>query len=124
MYSEQQQQRVLSAARGLRDTFERHMFGCWCLFAFGRMVAVVMNDNIVIRLDPDARRRALELPGAAPFTPRPGMTARELVRLPPSEVRSRARLASWLNAAYEYAATTAKPSSPQPASRRRGRRTR
>ena len=121
MYSDEQRQQVLAAARGLRDTVERHMFGCWCLFAFGRMVAVVMNDDVIVRLDPNSRRRALALPGAAPFTPRPGMTARELVKLPPGAVRSRTRLASWLRVAHAYAAATAKPPSPRQGKKRKTR---
>src|SRR5512139_748884 len=123
MYSEQQRQQVLAAAHGLRDTAERHMFGCWCLFAFGRMLAVVMNDDVIVRLDPDSRLCALELPGASPFTPRPGMTARELVKLPPGEISVRPKLAAWLRIAHEYAVKTAKPASPR-AARGRGKKRR
>jgi len=108
MFSETQRERVLAAARGLGGTVERRMFGCWCLFAFGRMVAVVMGDDVIVRLDPASRAWALALPGAGPFTPRPGMRMRELVRLPAGG----ARLRAWLERAHRYARAT--PARPRP----------
>ena len=84
------------------------MFGCWCLFAHGRMVAVVQGRAVIVRLDPASRAHALALPDAAPFTPRPGMTMRALVRLPDAVSASRARLRPWLARAHAFAAVDPK----------------
>lgn len=103
MWDEAVRRAVLAAGQSLPSfaaAEERRMFGCWCLFAHGRMVAVVRDDAVIVRLPREHRARALALRGAARFTPRPGMTMRELVQLPGDVARSRARLRRWLARAF------------------------
>jgi TfoX/Sxy family transcriptional regulator of competence genes len=88
--------RAVPAAR------QRKMFGYPAAFVNGRLFAGLFEDRMILKLPAESRSALLKLPGAARFEPLPGRTMVEFIVVPPSLVKSHARLKPWLESAYAY----------------------
>lgn len=104
-----------AAVRPLRGTTQRKMFGYPAIFVRGNMVAGLVRDRMILRLDDRDRPRFLALDGAKPFVAM-GRTMRQWVVVPPAMAGSLARLRPWLRRALSY--TRSLPAKP---ARRRAR---
>jgi TfoX/Sxy family transcriptional regulator of competence genes len=87
---------------------EKRMFGGLCFMVGGRMCCGVVNDDLVLRVGPDAYAHALSLPHARPmdFTGRP---LRGFVYVGPKGRRTDRQLRSWVARALAYVATLQNP---------------
>jgi TfoX/Sxy family transcriptional regulator of competence genes len=83
----------------------RTMFGYPCAFVGGNMFTGTHEHRIIVRLPEEKRRALLAQPGATPFEPMPGRVMREYVVVPGPMLDQPKVLASWLSAAFGYAAT-------------------
>jgi TfoX/Sxy family transcriptional regulator of competence genes len=98
-----------AAARPLRGTTQRKMFGYPAIFLRGNMVAGLVRDRMVLRLSQRDRERFLALEGAEPFIAM-GRSMRQWAVVPPAMATSPARLRPWLRRALIYSRTLpAKP---------------
>jgi TfoX/Sxy family transcriptional regulator of competence genes len=98
----------------------RSMFGCPGAWVNGQLFTGTHSSGWFVRLPEAARREALALPGAAPFTPGRDVTFREYVVLPAAIVEDDEALAGWLERAMAYAASL--PAKPERPPRRRAPR--
>jgi len=83
----------------------RKMFGCPAGFVNGNMFCGAHEENIVVRLDEDARASLLQRPEFRPFIPLPGQVMKEYVCLPRDRLTDVEYLGRWFNEALDYAAT-------------------
>jgi TfoX/Sxy family transcriptional regulator of competence genes len=81
------------------------MFGYPAAFVNGHMFAGVFQDSLFVRLAEKDRTELIAKHGATPFAPMPGRVMREYVVLPPSIVKSEAKLTAWLSRALRYVAS-------------------
>jgi TfoX/Sxy family transcriptional regulator of competence genes len=86
----------------LPDIAQRKMFGYPAAYVNGYLFAGLFENSMVVKLPAESRSELLKLPGATCFEPVPGRTMGEFVVVPPSVVKSRARLKPWLESAYAY----------------------
>jgi TfoX/Sxy family transcriptional regulator of competence genes len=105
----------------------RQMFGYPCAFVGGNMFTGLHEDNLVVRLSPEARAELLAKRGAAPFQPM-GRVMREYVLVPKAMTVRKQELAAWLAEAFRFASSL--PSKPDkrkakaPAAKKGGARSR
>jgi TfoX/Sxy family transcriptional regulator of competence genes len=94
---------ILSADAG-STIAEIRMFGGWCVTIRGHMAAGVLDDDLIVRVGPDAYEAALARPGARvfDFTGRP---SRGIVVVDGSSVRTRAALTRWVARGRDFAAS-------------------
>jgi len=90
------------ATTPLRGVEARKMFGYPAVFVNGHMIAGLVRDRMVIRLDMNDRERFLSLPGAAPFIAMKGRLMKQWAVVPPQMMKSPARLGRWLRRALSY----------------------
>jgi len=81
----------------------RQMFGYPALFRGGNYACGLFADRWVVRLAPDDLAAALELPGAAPFSPMPGRAMAGWASLPGDVVADDAALDAWVERAIAFA---------------------
>jgi TfoX/Sxy family transcriptional regulator of competence genes len=80
----------------------RQMFGCPAAFVNGNMFACLHQENVIVRLDADARA-ALQRAGGQAFEPLPGRIMREYLALPAAMLGDPRRLRRWLGRAFAHA---------------------
>jgi TfoX/Sxy family transcriptional regulator of competence genes len=80
----------------------RKMFGYPAVFVNGNMIAGLVRDRMVIRLDAVDRERFLTLPGATPFVAMKGRVMKQWAVVPPTMLKSPARLGRWLGRALAH----------------------
>jgi TfoX/Sxy family transcriptional regulator of competence genes len=78
------------------------MFGCPAAFVNGNMFSCLHQENVIVRLDADARA-ALQRAGGQAFEPLPGRVMREYLALPAAVQADPRRLRRWLGQAFAYA---------------------
>jgi TfoX/Sxy family transcriptional regulator of competence genes len=83
----------------------RTMFGYPALFVGGNMACGLFADGWVLRLGEADAAEALALPGAAPFAPMPGRTAKGWVLLPKAIVADDEALDGWVARSEAHAAS-------------------
>lgn len=83
------------------DADVRKMFGLDAFVCRGLMFAAVIDDDLVVRLDPPAQEEALALSGAGAWTPDPDEES-EYIRIPGVHVSTDEILRQWIARAYEY----------------------
>lgn len=103
-YDEQLAERVRDLLAPRDDVTERKMFGGVGFMVGGNMCVGVMNDDLIVRLDPPEAEQALAEPNVRPFdfTGRPmkGFLFVESDRVADDE-----GLAEWVDAALAFAAS-------------------
>lgn len=90
------------ATARLRGVEARKMFGYPAVFVNGHMIAGLVRDRMVIRLGVQDRERFLALPGAGPFVAMKGRAMKQWAVVPPSMMKSPARLGRWLIRALSH----------------------
>ena len=93
------------ATTRLHGVEARKMFGYPAVFVNGNMIAGLVRDRMVIRLDAVDRERFLALPGATPFVAMKGRVMKQWAVVPPAMLKSRARLGRWLGRALAHGRT-------------------
>jgi hypothetical protein len=83
----------------------RKMFGYPALFVGGNYACGLFADRWVVRLAPDDLAAALEMPGAAGFSPMPGRSMKGWASLPPDVVADDATLDDWVARSLAFAAS-------------------
>jgi hypothetical protein len=81
------------------------MFGYPALFVGGNYACGLFADRWVVRLAPAHLAEALDVPGAAAFSPMPGRAMAGWASLPPDVVADDARLDDWVRRAIAFAAS-------------------
>jgi TfoX/Sxy family transcriptional regulator of competence genes len=101
-YDEALAQRIRGVFAGRDDVREQKMFGGIAFMVRDRMAVGVINDDLMVKLDPDAHDDAVAQPDARPmdFTGRP---MRGMVYVAPAGVADDADLARWVRAAATFA---------------------
>jgi TfoX/Sxy family transcriptional regulator of competence genes len=79
----------------------KKMFGFPAAFVNGNMFMGLHQENMILRLPEDSRAELLKM-NARIFEPMPGRPMREYVIVPPSLLRDRSKLSSWVQKALEY----------------------
>ena len=92
----------------------RQMFGYPCAFVNRNMFTGLHEENLVVRLDADARAELLRVKGARAFEPMPGRVMREYVAVPPASLDS--NFSSLLTATRGSRSLRSRPASEAPAS--------
>jgi hypothetical protein len=90
------------------DADVRKMFGLDAFVCRGLMFAAVIDDDLVVRLDPSAQEEALALYGAGSWTPDPDEES-EYVRIPGVHVSTDEILRQWIARAYDYTESLSSP---------------
>ena len=103
-YNEKLAARVRKALARRKGVSERKMFGGIAFMVGGNMCCGVIQDDLMVRVGPEAYERALALPGARPmdFTGRP---MKGMVYVGQAGHRTDAALASWVKRGADYAAS-------------------
>lgn len=98
--------RVRAALGERRDVIEKAMFGGIAFMVRGHMTVGLVNDDLVVRVDPADNDRLVAEPHARPmdFTGRP---MRGWLYVEPEGVRTPRMLTTWIRRALAY--TDAKP---------------
>jgi hypothetical protein len=94
-FSASAQERYDEVAAALADAgvTKGKMFGMPCLKTGRKVLAGLYGDAMNFKLPPEARQKALALPGAEPFDPGMGRPMKEWVVVPLAESASWAALA-------------------------------
>ena len=96
----------------------KKMFGFPAAFVNGNMFMGLHQEDMILRLPEGSRAELLKM-NARIFEPMPGRPMREYVIVPPSLLRDRNKLSSWVQKALEYGsslpAKAGKKSSPKTA---------
>ena len=79
----------------------KKMFGFPAVFVNGNMFMGLHQENMILCLPEDSRAELLKM-NAQIFEPMPGRPMREYVIVPPSLLRDRNKLSSWVQKALEY----------------------
>lgn len=79
----------------------KKMFGFPAAFVNNNMFMGLHQENMILRLPEGSRAELLKM-NAQIFEPMPGRPMREYVVVPPSLLRDRNKLASWVQKALEY----------------------
>ena len=93
------------ATARLRGVESRKMFGYPAVFVNGNMIAGLVRDRMVIRLDAVDRERFLALPGATPFVAMKGRVMKQWAVVPPTMLKRPAALRGWLSRALAHGRT-------------------
>jgi TfoX/Sxy family transcriptional regulator of competence genes len=85
-----------------RDVSERRMFGGLAFMVAGNMFCGIVNNDLMLRVGPDAFDAALTRPGVRPmdFSGRP---MRGMVYVSPEGLSAQEALADWLDLTLAYA---------------------
>jgi TfoX/Sxy family transcriptional regulator of competence genes len=96
--------RVRALLEPRADLSERRMFGGIAFMVAGNMAVGVINDDLMVRLDPADAERALTEPHARPmdFTGKP---AKNMVYVDAEGTAGDADLSSWVDAGADFAAS-------------------
>jgi TfoX/Sxy family transcriptional regulator of competence genes len=89
---------------------ERKMFGYPAGFVNGNMFMGLFQDEMILRLPEEQRKKLIQKHGAKPFEPMPGRPMKEYVSLPRAVLKDRKELGTWVAKALEYG-TSLKPKS-------------
>jgi len=97
-------ERVRALLSERADVDERRMFGGLGLMVAGNMCVGVMEEDLIVRLDPEEEAGAVAEPGARPFdfTGRP---MRGWLFVSPDATAEDADLERWVRRAEDYAAS-------------------
>ncbi len=108
-------QRVRDAMGNARDVSERKMFGGLCIMIGGNMVVGVNEDNLMVRVGPDAYQEALAQPYAREmdFTGKP---LKGYVYVDAAGIAEDAELEAWVTRAVRFVKTLPKKT-PKPKKR-------
>ena len=103
-YDESLAQRVRDVLEARPDLSERKMFGGIAFMLAGNMAVGVIDDDLMVRLDPDDARRALAEAHVRPmdFTGRP---PRNMVFVDAAGTAGDEDLAAWVEAGADHAAS-------------------
>jgi TfoX/Sxy family transcriptional regulator of competence genes len=103
-YDEQLADRVREALSLRADLTERKMFGGIAFMIGGNMAVGVINDDLMVRLDPADAEQALKEPHTRPmdFTGRP---MKGMVFVDSAGTESDEGLAGWVEAGADFAAS-------------------
>ena len=101
------------AMQSVPEAQARKVFGYPAAFVNGQMFAGLHRDSLILRLAEADRAQFLKRKGARVFEPMPGRPMREYVVAPPSVLKSKAQLNTWLGRALAYAKTLP-PKAPKP----------
>jgi len=103
-YDERLAARVRAALKGQKALAEIKMFGGLCFTLRGNMCCGVLQDDLVLRVDPDDAPRFLREPHARPmdFTGRP---MRNFLYVGPKAVATAAGLRKWVGRGLAYASS-------------------
>ena len=80
----------------------RKMFGFPAAFVNGNMFMGLHQEDMLLRLPEDSRPELLKTSGARIFEPMPGRPMREYVVVPPTLLKDRSKLSSWVSKAFKY----------------------
>jgi TfoX/Sxy family transcriptional regulator of competence genes len=80
---------------------EKAMFGGICFLADGKMVCGVINDDLIVRVDPEASEALLKQAGVRPFD-FSGRTMKGFLYVGPKALNTDKKLAGWLERSLEY----------------------
>lgn len=81
---------------------QRKMFGYPASFVNGNMFLGLFQDSMILRLSEDHRRELIKIKGAKIFEPMAGRPMKEYVVVPPTMLRDKALLSSWVSKAFAY----------------------
>lgn len=101
----------LDLLRGIGPVEPRRMFGSWGIFAQGRMLAIVFDETLYLKVDAH-NRAAFEAEGLAPFTyqGRKGrMVELPYRQAPPDAMEDPAQMRPWAQGALDAARRAAAP---------------
>lgn len=101
-------QRIRQALASRDDVVEKKMFGGIAFMVGDRMTVGVINDDLMVRVGPEAHDDALAQPHARPMD-FSGRVSRGFVYVSPAGVASDDELATWIDRGLRFAAT-AEPS--------------
>ena len=94
-YDEKLAQRVRTILAERRGVSEKTLMGSLAFMVGGRLCCSVGRDSLLIRVDAEDRERLLSEPLVSPMK-LGGRTMQGFVRIAPEGVRTRARLAKWI----------------------------
>jgi TfoX/Sxy family transcriptional regulator of competence genes len=116
-YDEKLADRIRRALGPRDDVEERKMFGGLAFLRGGRMFCGIANDDLMVRVGPEAYEQALDKPHVRPmdFTGRP---MKGYVFVAPAGRRTDAALRAWVNLSASFVANL-----PQGPARKRVRKT-
>lgn len=104
----------------------KKMFGFPAAFVNGNMFMGLHQEDMILRLPEGSRAELLKM-NARIFEPMPGRPMREYVIVPPSLLRDRNKLSSWVQKALEYGSSlppkAGKKSSPKTAGKAAAKKT-
>ena len=103
-YDEDLAERVRDLLATNADLSERKMFGGVGFMVAGNMCCGVMEDDLIVRLDPEEAEKALDEPGAREFD----FTGRKMkgwLFVSPDATASDEGLAGWVEAGLAYASS-------------------
>jgi TfoX/Sxy family transcriptional regulator of competence genes len=114
-YDEQLAARVQALLKGQRALVEKKMFGGLAYMSKGKMFVGILNNDLVVRVGPDAHDAALKEPHARPmdFTGRP---IKGYIYVGPGGTKRATQLRKWLRKGQTFAVSL------PPAKRGAGRR--
>ena len=92
---------LFEAAMPAAPAERRQMFGYPVAFVNGNMFMGLFGELMHLRLPEELRVELIEI-GGAPFEPMPGRPMREYVVVPESVLKSRTKLASWVDRALRH----------------------
>ncbi len=100
-YDRKLAKRVRTALAGRAGVVEMAMFGGICFMVHGNMCCGVANDDLMVRVGPDAYDEALKQPHARPmdFT---GRALKGMVYVGPGGCRTDADIRAWLDRGMEF----------------------
>jgi TfoX/Sxy family transcriptional regulator of competence genes len=103
-YDEELAERVRDALAPRSELTERKMFGGIAFMIGGNMAVGVINDDLMVRLDPTDAEQALSEPHTRPmdFTGRP---MKGMLFVDSNGTRSDEDLAGWVDAGADFAAS-------------------
>jgi len=102
-YDEQLATRVRTFLKGQRAIVEKKMFGGLAYLSHGKMFAGILNNDLVVRVGPEANDAALKKPHTRPmdFTGRP---MKGYIYVSPDGVRTAVQLRQWLVQGQQFVA--------------------
>lgn len=100
-YDKKLAQRVRKILAGRAGVVEKAMFGGVCFMVNGNMCCGVTNDDLMVRVGPDAYDKALKQPHARPmdFT---GHALKSMVFVGPGGCRTDDDIRAWLDRGMEF----------------------
>ncbi len=118
-YSEELAQRIRDCLEDRVPFEERKMFGGLCFTVHGHMVAGVVDDELMVRVGPDAYEACLKKPHAREmdFTGRP---LKGMVYVGVAGIKTKRSLTTWLGRGVEFVGSLPpkKPKKPRPRKRK------